>query len=77
MYYFDESKKVFLPFGRAVIFNEEKSPPNIGFRFIFPKPGKIKTQKLMIDIRTVKKIPEWHEAKGQQAWCFIDEIKVY
>ena len=77
VYYFDESKKVFLPFGREVIFNEEKSPPNIGFRFIFPKPGKIKTQKLMIDIRTVKKIPEWHEAKGQQAWCFIDEIKVY
>ena len=77
VYYYDESKKAFIPFGREVIFNEKKSPSNVNFRFIFPKIENSKTQKLMIDIRTVKKIPEWHEAKGQQAWCFIDEIKVY
>jgi len=77
VYYFDESKKVFVPFGREELFHEKKSPTGIGFRFIVPKIENIKTQKLMIDIRSVKKIPEWHEAKGQQAWCFIDEIKVY
>lgn len=77
VYYFDENKNVFLPFGREMIFNEKKSPSNVNFRFIFPKLENIKAQKLMIDIRPVKKIPDWHEAKGQQAWCFIDEIKVY
>ena len=81
VYYYDESENAFVPFGREVLFHEEKSPDNlnnnINFRFIFPKLENIKTQRLMIDISTVKKMPEWHEAKGQQAWCFIDEIKVY
>ena len=77
VYYFDENKKEFLPFGREVLFHERKSPPGVDFRFIVPKNENIKTQQLMINIRSVKKIPEWHEAKGQPAWCFIDEIKVY
>ena len=77
VYYFDENKKVFIPFGREIIFNEEKSSVNVNFRFIFPKLDGIKTQKLLIDLMPVKKIPDWHPAKGQHAWCFIDEIKVY
>lgn len=38
---------------------------------------KIKTNKLLVQIITVKNIPEWHEAKGKHAWLFIDELKVY
>jgi hypothetical protein len=77
VYYFDESKNAFVPFGREVIFNEERSHNNVNFRFIFPTLDNIKTQKLLIDLMPVKKIPDWHPAKGQHAWCFIDEIKVY
>lgn len=75
--YFEESKNLFLPFGKEVIFNKEKSPSKINFRFIFPNLKNIKSQKLMIHIMPVKKIPDWHPDKGQHAWCFIDEIKVY
>lgn len=37
----------------------------------------VKTNKLLVQIVTVKNIPEWHEAKGKHAWLFIDELKVY
>lgn len=77
VYYFDESRKTFLPFGREVIFNEEPSDANVNFRFISSKTGVVKTQRLLVNIRLVKKIPDWHPAKGEHAWCFIDEIKVY
>lgn len=40
-------------------------------------PKKISTQKLMVLITTLKKIPDWHPAKGEHAWTFIDELKVY
>lgn len=41
-------------------------------------PGSsVKTKKLLVQIVTVKNIPEWHEAKGKHAWLFIDELKVY
>lgn len=38
---------------------------------------KINAQFLLIKIVPVKKMPDWHEAKGEHAWLFIDEIKVY
>ncbi len=74
---FDESKNLFLPFGKEVIFNKENSSSKINFRLIFPDLKNIKSRKLMIQIMPVKKIPDWHPGKGQHAWCFIDEIKVY
>ncbi|HNP21661.1 MAG TPA: FN3 associated domain-containing protein [Panacibacter sp.] len=37
----------------------------------------VKTAKLLIKINTVKHIPGWHPGKGNHAWMFIDEIKVY
>lgn len=77
VYYFDESRKTYLPFGREVISGEEASANPVSFRFIYGTTGAVITQKLLIDIRPVRKIPEWHPAKGERAWCFIDEIKVY
>ena len=38
---------------------------------------KVDAQFLLIKIVPVKKMPDWHEAKGEHAWLFIDEIKVY
>lgn len=34
-------------------------------------------QTLLIKILPLKKIPDWHAAKGEHGWLFIDEIKVY
>jgi hypothetical protein len=42
------------------------------------KPNKnITTSKLKLVLFTLKKIPEWHNAKGSHGWLFIDEIIVY
>jgi len=35
------------------------------------------TDYLVLEMEIVKKIPDWHPAKGEHAWLFIDEIKVY
>lgn len=40
-------------------------------------PKTINAGSLLIKIVPVKKMPEWHESKGEHAWLFIDEIKVY
>lgn len=37
----------------------------------------IKASKMLIKINTAKHIPDWHPGKGNHAWMFIDEIKVY
>ena len=38
---------------------------------------KIKTDKIRIRILVKKSIPSWHPGKGNHAWMFIDEVKVY
>ncbi|MBI1780965.1 MAG: chitobiase/beta-hexosaminidase C-terminal domain-containing protein [Sphingobacteriales bacterium] len=38
---------------------------------------KIKTDKIRIHILVKKSIPSWHPGKGNHAWMFIDEVKVY
>ena len=43
--------------------------------FEFTKP--VQTQTLQLEMQVVRKMPEWHPAKGEHAWLFIDEIKVY
>lgn len=35
------------------------------------------TDKIMIRFFVTRSIPDWHPAKGNHAWMFIDEIKVY
>ena len=77
VYYFNETQSAYIPFGKEVLFNEAPSGGGMQFRFITAKTGPATTQKLFIDIRPVKKMPAWHPAKGEHAWCFIDEIKVY
>ncbi|HPH33258.1 MAG TPA: chitobiase/beta-hexosaminidase C-terminal domain-containing protein [Chitinophagaceae bacterium] len=38
---------------------------------------KIKTRQLYITLLVPKEMPAWHAAKGQHAWIFIDELKIY
>lgn len=38
---------------------------------------KIKTRQLNITLLVPKEMPAWHAAKGQHAWIFIDELKIY
>lgn len=44
---------------------------------IIQSQNTVQTNKILINILVRKNIPEWHEAKGEHAWMFIDEIKVY
>lgn len=34
-------------------------------------------QQIRIVIYPLQQLPEWHDGKGQKAWFFIDEIKLY
>lgn len=43
--------------------------------FEFKKP--MQTQQLLLEMAVVRQIPFWHPAKGEHAWLFVDEIKVY
>jgi hypothetical protein len=65
------------------LFGEEKIPADketsgshCKYRII-EATNKLKTDKILIHIIVKKNIPEWHSAKGEHGWMFIDEIKVY
>ena len=40
-------------------------------------PRKCQTDRLIITICPLAKMPEWHTAKGEHAWTFLDEVIVY
>lgn len=35
------------------------------------------TRRVRLTVLSVKQIPQWHDAKGEHAWVFIDELKIY
>lgn len=35
------------------------------------------TSRIRLTLITVNKMPDWHAAKGEHAWLFIDELKLY
>lgn len=37
----------------------------------------VTTSKIRLTLVTVKKMPDWHPNKGEHAWLFIDELKLY
>lgn len=76
VYYYNDKQKAFLPAGKQVLFNEAPSPKQCSIRDI-EFAQKINTDNLMLVLHPVKKIPGWHPGKGNHAWLFIDEIKVY
>lgn len=73
---YDEKLKAFIPTGTAVFLSDSVSPKQCkAVEIEFSK--KVNTAKLQLLIQPLKKIPGWHAAKGNHAWLFIDEIKVY
>ena len=77
IYWFDNKSNSFRMFGNEKLFTEkETSGSHCNYRIITAK-NKIRTNKILINILVKKIIPPWHPAKGEHAWMFIDEIKVY
>jgi hypothetical protein len=37
----------------------------------------VMTSRLRIVVYPLAALPEWHAGKGNKAWCFMDEIKIY
>jgi hypothetical protein len=77
LYWYDKKSNSFFPFGKEVLFMEEPTPgANCNYRIINSKQN-IKTSKILIRLCLVRNMPAWHTNKGEHAWMFIDEIKVY
>jgi len=52
-------------------FNQDIIPVHMELEF-----PPVKTSKLKITARSLKKCPEWHRGAGQPSWIFVDEIVV-
>jgi hypothetical protein len=76
VYYYNDKQKTFVPTGKETFVHETSGPKECHFREITPVK-KIKTDKLKLVLLPLKKIPDWHQGKGNHGWLFIDEIKVY
>lgn len=77
VYWFDAKTKNFQAFGNELISSNKETPgAHCNYRMIAAK-NKIRTNKILINIVVQKAIPSWHTAKGEHAWMFIDEIRVY
>jgi hypothetical protein len=76
VYYYDDKQKTFLQTGKEVFQHNAPGPKQCNLREI-TSAQKIKTDKLKLVLLPLKKIPDWHNGKGNHGWLFIDEIKVY
>lgn len=77
VYWFDLKTKSFQPFGKELISSAKETPgAHCNYQMITAK-NEVRTNKILINILVQKKIPQWHAAKGEHAWMFIDEIRVY
>ncbi len=76
VYYYDEEQKIYLPAGKETFSHKAVGSKQCTIREISPA-SKVISQKLKLVLLPLKKIPDWHNAKGNHGWLFIDEIKVY
>ena len=76
VFYYNDKQKTFVPTGKEVFVHETAGPKQCNMREI-TSAQKIKTDKLKLVLLPLKKIPDWHQGKGNHGWLFIDEIKVY
>lgn len=77
VYAYNNEKSKYDAFGTDKPFTNKPAPGSNCVYRIIETEKKIKTDKLLLQIITVKKIPDWHDGKGNHAWMFIDELKVY
>lgn len=77
IYRFDKKTNRFRPLGKQYLSSEKETKDSrCAYRLVAAKRNTI-TDKLLINLVVKKAIPEWHPAKGQHAWMFMDEIKIY
>ena len=76
VYYFDDGRKKYVPAGKEKFSHDEPGTKQCMAREI-SSSSPISTQKLKLVLLPIKKIPDWHNGKGNHGWLFIDEIKVY
>jgi len=75
--WFDKSRNSFQKFGTIEINSDAETPgSHCVYKVIESKAG-FSTNIIVADILVKKNMPAWHAAKGEHAWMFIDEIKVY
>ncbi|MFC0775463.1 chitobiase/beta-hexosaminidase C-terminal domain-containing protein [Terrimonas alba] len=76
VYYFNDQQKAFLPLGKETFQFDEPGPKQVNIREIQPSMA-VTTKQLKLVFFPLKKIPGWHNGKGNHGWLFLDEIKVY
>ena len=77
LYYFNEKTAAFELYKKEDFLSDS---PNPGARCYYAgmATGKdITTDRIKLQVMPLQHIPDWHDGKGQAAWLFIDEIKVY
>lgn len=55
----------------------QASTPAADTALIIPLPDSNPVSQLRLAIYPLMSLPAWHPGKGNPAWCFIDEIKIY
>jgi hypothetical protein len=76
VYYYDDVQKKYLTAGKQTFSSDEPGAKQCVAQEIRPSTP-INAQKLKLVLLPIKKIPDWHNGKGNHGWLFIDEIKVY
>jgi hypothetical protein len=77
VYYFDEGSQSFQLLVTQLNTPDEKAGAAASIPVLIKATKKAASKKIKIILKGIKELPGWHAGKGQQAWVFIDEIKVY
>jgi hypothetical protein len=76
VYYYNEKQNSFTLLTKELLSFEKQSTKTTVSKIIHFQQ-EIVTDKLQLVLFPLKDIPDWHTAKGNHAWLFIDELKVY
>lgn len=77
VYWYDAKTKSFRFFGKDAIATTEAATATACNYRVINATENIRTNKIFIKLCPVQHMPTWHSAKGEHAWMFIDEIKLY
>jgi len=77
IYYFDDKQQSFQLMAEQSAHATENVTGAACVPIMIKMPNKIFAEKIKIELKGMKSLPEWHPGKGQEGWIFIDEIKVY
>ena len=76
LYYYNEKQQSFEPAAKELLTFEKQSTKTVVSKIIHLQQ-QVQTDQLKLVLLPLKNIPAWHQGKGNHAWLFIDEIKVY